>query len=74
VGGALETVLPGRTGVLVDTAGAEALASGLREAAERPFEPSAIRRHAERFSRERFGAEIRAAINGALSASGASRW
>jgi glycosyltransferase involved in cell wall biosynthesis len=74
IGGALETVIPGRTGVLVDTAGAEALVSGLREAAQRPFDPSAIRRHAERFSRERFGAEIRAAINGALSASGESRW
>jgi hypothetical protein len=46
----------------------------LREAAERPFDPSVIRRHAERFSRERFAAEIRAAINDTLSSSGENRW
>ena len=31
---------------------------GLREAAERPFDAGRIRRHAERFSRERFAREI----------------
>jgi glycosyltransferase involved in cell wall biosynthesis len=73
-GGALETVIPGRTGVLVEGSGAEALARGLREAAERPFDSSVIRRHAERFSRERFASEMLAAINGTLSAPGESRW
>ena len=73
-GGALETVIPGSTGVLVDGPGSEALAAGLREVAERPFDPSVIRRHAERFSRERFAAEILAAIDRTPSAPGNSRW
>ena len=54
--------------------GPEALARGLRDAAERPFDSSVIRRHAERFSRERFASEMVAAINGTLSAPGERRW
>jgi glycosyltransferase involved in cell wall biosynthesis len=73
-GGALETVIHGRTGVLVEGPGAEALAGGLREAAERPFDASAIRRHAERFSRERFASEMLAAINGTLNTRGERTW
>jgi glycosyltransferase involved in cell wall biosynthesis len=65
-GGALETVLPGQTGVLVSEAGAAPLARGLREAADRTFDSAAIRRHAERFGRERFASEIMTAIDDAM--------
>jgi glycosyltransferase involved in cell wall biosynthesis len=61
-GGALETVLPGETGVLVDEATPEAFAAGISEAMNRPFDPAVIRRHAERFSRARFADEMTALI------------
>jgi glycosyltransferase involved in cell wall biosynthesis len=73
-GGALETVRHGETGILVDEAKPEALAAGLREAADRPFDPGAIRAHAERFNRERFAGEIRTVIDETLRAPGDARW
>jgi glycosyltransferase involved in cell wall biosynthesis len=61
-GGALETVLPEETGVLVDEPSAAAFADGIGRAMSRRFDPSLIRRHAERFSRERFSDEMAALI------------
>jgi glycosyltransferase involved in cell wall biosynthesis len=61
-GGALETVVPGRTGVLVADDSAEAFAAGITQAVSAGFDPAAIRRHAEAFGRERFGDEVVAAI------------
>lgn len=59
VGGALETVVDGRTGVFFS----EPTAASLRGAAERfeamSFDPAAARENALRFSRERFKNEIR---------------
>jgi glycosyltransferase involved in cell wall biosynthesis len=57
-GGALETILPDETGVLVDESSAGAFADGIRRAIDRPFDSVVIRRHAERFSRTRFGDEM----------------
>jgi glycosyltransferase involved in cell wall biosynthesis len=73
-GGALETVLPRRTGILVEEPGADALAAGLRQAAAGPFDPAAIRHHAERFSRQRFASELAAVIDQTMSAPGEHRW
>jgi glycosyltransferase involved in cell wall biosynthesis len=61
-GGALETVVPGETGLLVDEPGPEALADAIAVATDRTFDSRAIRRHAERFSRERFGNEMEALV------------
>jgi glycosyltransferase involved in cell wall biosynthesis len=61
-GGALETVIAGETGILVDDSTAEAFAGGIAEAMNRPFDSGAIRRHAERFGRTRFGDEMAAQI------------
>ncbi|MBE3097702.1 MAG: glycosyltransferase [Planctomycetes bacterium] len=61
-GGALETVVDGVTGVLVADSSVGALADGLARALETPFDASAIRRHAESFGRERFAAEMGAAV------------
>ena len=61
-GGALETVVPGETGLLVDEPAAEAFADAIARAIEPPFDAGAIRRHAERFGRERFGDEIEALV------------
>jgi len=73
-GGALENVVHGETGVLVTGAGAQALAAGLREAAAHRFDARAIRRHAERFSRDRFAAELLATVEQTLSAGQGHRW
>ena len=61
-GGACETVIDGETGLLVDDPGAEAFADHIAQAITRRFDAAAIRTHAERFSRERFGDEMSALI------------
>ncbi|PYQ75919.1 MAG: hypothetical protein DMG04_05530 [Acidobacteria bacterium] len=61
-GGALETVVPNTTGVLVDGATPEAFADAIDRAIAARFDRSVIRQHAERFSRKRFGDEMEALI------------
>jgi glycosyltransferase involved in cell wall biosynthesis len=57
-GGAVETVIPGTTGMLVDEPSAPAFADAVARVTQTAFDPAAIRAHAERFSRERFVREI----------------
>jgi glycosyltransferase involved in cell wall biosynthesis len=57
-GGAVETVVHDETGVLVDTPTPEAFAAAIADACSRRFDAAAIRRHAERFGRQRFGDDI----------------
>ena len=57
-GGALETVVPDQTGVLVSDPTPEAFAEAIARVVDLRFDSEVIRRHAERFSRERFGNEI----------------
>ena len=64
-GGALETVVPGVTGVLVDEASAASFADAVTTAMARRFYLRAIRAHAERFGRERFGDEMEALVKAA---------
>jgi glycosyltransferase involved in cell wall biosynthesis len=78
-GGAVETVVRERTGLLVDDPVPAAFADAVRRVLDRPFDPVVIRRHAERFSRERFAAEIDTLVRDTLATpptgSGASaRW
>jgi glycosyltransferase involved in cell wall biosynthesis len=61
-GGALETVVDGVTGTLVGDGRADAFGEAVRQAVTREFDRDAIRRHAERFGRERFAAELRAIV------------
>lgn len=63
-GGALETVVDGSTGILVPDSSAEGFAEGIRRALDARFDGGAIRAHAARFGRDRFAAEIRAAVDG----------
>jgi glycosyltransferase involved in cell wall biosynthesis len=69
-GGALETIAEGETGLLVGESSAPAFADAIRRTLDGAIrlDPRAIRRHAERFSRERFGDEMAALI--AADASG----
>jgi glycosyltransferase involved in cell wall biosynthesis len=73
-GGALETVVPGRTGILVDELSAEALVEGYRAALGQSWDAAAIREHAEPFNRERFANEMRNVIDETLAAPGDARW
>jgi glycosyltransferase involved in cell wall biosynthesis len=62
-GGARETVAPGETGFLVDDMTPGAFADAIVQAIDRRFDAAAIRRHAEQFSRARFGDEMCALIS-----------
>ena len=66
-GGACETVIDGETGVLVPDGSVEALTAGLNRARTIQFDSASIRRHALRFSRERFKTEFSAVVDDALS-------
>ncbi len=62
-GGATETVVPGVTGLLVADESAESLARAMRDVVGHPFDPAAIRAHAERFGRQRFESAMAAMID-----------
>jgi len=66
-GGALETVVPDETGVLVTEPSAAAFAEGIAGALDTRFDPAAIRRHAEQFGRQRFAADIAEVIDEAAA-------
>jgi glycosyltransferase involved in cell wall biosynthesis len=73
-GGALDTVVPGVTGVLVDEASVESLAAGLGAAMTRDWDGAVIRANAERFSRDRFTRAIAAAADELLTAPADEQW
>jgi glycosyltransferase involved in cell wall biosynthesis len=74
-GGALETVIDGTTGLLVESESPEAMAAAIRKALDRPMDSAEIRRHAERFGRERFEREMRSVIDEMVSApAGEAAW
>ena len=61
-GGALETVVPGETGVLVSDPSPAAFAEAVGHVLDARFDAGAIRRHAERFGRRRFADDLTALI------------
>jgi glycosyltransferase involved in cell wall biosynthesis len=63
-GGAVETIADGETGALVDDLSAPAFAEAIAAVMARRFDAGAIRAHAERFGRARFGSEMEALITG----------
>jgi glycosyltransferase involved in cell wall biosynthesis len=69
-GGARETVIDGRTGVLVEAESADAFAEGLTRVRSLTTAPETIRANAERFSRTRFLTDFHAAVSDSLAASG----
>lgn len=68
-GGALETVVHGRTGLLFEEQTEDSLIEAVRafEAAEHIFEPQLIRHHATTFGAERFRVAMQVIIDGELS-------
>ena len=66
-GGAAETVVDGRTGVLVVDPSIEAFADGLNRVRALAFDEMALREHALGFSRERFVTGFQAAVDDATA-------
>jgi glycosyltransferase involved in cell wall biosynthesis len=62
-GGAVESVVDGVTGVLVQDPSIAAFAAGLHDVSSRTFDAAAIRRHAESFGKARFQEQFRAVID-----------
>jgi glycosyltransferase involved in cell wall biosynthesis len=63
-GGALDSVVDGVTGMLVQEPSVDAFADALDAASTRAFDSAAIRRHAETFGKDRFKSEISRVIDG----------
>ena len=66
VGGAAESVLDGRTGVLFDQQSAAGLAAAIERFEGLDLDSESIRENARRFGRERFRAEMAAVIDRAV--------
>jgi glycosyltransferase involved in cell wall biosynthesis len=66
-GGALETVLDGVTGILVEDPSADAFAEGITRACQTRFESDAIRQHSLKFDRSAFAAAIATSIDEMLA-------
>ena len=73
-GGACETIVPGETGILVDEPTPVAFATAIRDGLAHRFDTDAIRRHAERFGRSRFGDEMTAIVDEAVREGGRRAW
>ena len=61
-GGSLDTVVEGETGVLVDAPTPALVAAAAGELGATRWDPEALRRHAERFSPDRFAARLRQVV------------
>jgi glycosyltransferase involved in cell wall biosynthesis len=73
-GGALETIVPDQTGVLVGDPTPGAFADAIQYALHRRFDRDAIRRHAEGFGRARFGKEIAAIVDETVRLGASRAW
>jgi glycosyltransferase involved in cell wall biosynthesis len=72
-GGVLDTVIDGETGVLFREDSEASLAEALRRAAAHSWDAARIRRHAERFSRDRFAREIMTIVDEVMAAAAGQR-
>lgn len=66
-GGAVETVIEDKTGELFDYQNAAVLADGIRRMREKRYNPKLIRKHAKKFSQERFEKEFKSFIKKAIN-------
>jgi glycosyltransferase involved in cell wall biosynthesis len=73
-GGALDTVVPGVTGLLVPDLSVDRMAAALREAASRAWDTRAIRQHAEQFSREAFTRGVAQAADELMAEASPRSW
>jgi len=73
-GGALETVVDGETGALFHEGTAAAMAAALQRVMAVPLDRDRMRERAERFSRERHVAGMRAVIDEVMAAPTGTKW
>ena len=66
-GGALETVVPGVSGILAAEQNVEAFVQAMSDFRPGDYDPRAVRAHAESFSQARFEAEFASAVHAVLS-------
>jgi glycosyltransferase involved in cell wall biosynthesis len=66
-GGALETVIPGKTGIFFDEQTNDSLAQAVDQCASTQWEPDEIRAHAELFATQRFVDGLAQSINACLA-------
>ncbi len=66
-GGALDTVMPGETGILFPDQTVKSLTKAIEIFEDSTFDTRKIRRHAEKFSSERFRSEIIEIISGKMA-------
>jgi len=67
-GGALESVIPGETGLFFARPTVEALVAAIQESERRSWDPRRARANAARFGKERFLREIEAEVEAAVAA------
>ncbi|MGD0476512.1 MAG: glycosyltransferase [Candidatus Velthaea sp.] len=72
-GGALETIVDGHTGIIFKEQTVDSLVSAIRRFESIAFDPFAIRRHAETFSKHRFIQRMREIVSAALEDENALR-
>jgi glycosyltransferase involved in cell wall biosynthesis len=65
-GGALDTVVEGKTGTFFAEQTVEALQQAIARFETMRLDPEAIREHARQFSEERFATAMREAVEGAM--------
>ncbi len=73
-GGALDTVVPDVTGILVPDTSVDRLAAGYRAVLDRPWDSHVIRAHAERFSRRAFTEGVTRAADELMAAPPDQSW
>jgi glycosyltransferase involved in cell wall biosynthesis len=73
-GGALETVIPGETGILFDELSSASLTAALERAAATRFDVDRLRANAQRFSRERHVERMRAVVEETLDRPAGTTW
>lgn len=66
-GGALDTVVPGETGIFFKDQSVESLMAAIETFETQQFDPRRVRRQAEKFSVSRFKAELRTWIDAAMN-------
>jgi glycosyltransferase involved in cell wall biosynthesis len=64
-GGYRETVIPGKTGILIDGTDSKSIGEGLKKMQQVKWDRASIMRHAKKFGRERFVNAMREVINNA---------
>ena len=65
-GGARDSIVPNKTGIFFTEQSEESLAQALEEFAKIKWNSSEIKKHAEKFSEERFAEELREFISSKL--------